>query len=90
MRWHVEGLDVQVVTLLLHQHRVGEALSQMRSHLTAFRVPPVELPPGPAAAHQAWLARQHAVLGDLLAARADPAALPMQVRMVSKTILTHL
>ncbi len=70
----------QVVTLLLHQQRVGEALGQFRGHMAAFRRPPLPLPAGAAAAHAGWLARQYAVVGELLATRVDPLLLPRQAR----------
>ena len=78
-----EGVSLQVVTLLLHQQRVGEALAQFRGHMAAFRRPPQPLPPGAAAAHAGWLTRQYAVMGELLATRVDPALLPRQVRLES-------
>ena len=69
-----------MVTLLLHQQRVGEALGQFRGHMAAFRRPPLPLPAGAAAAHAGWLARQYAVVGELLATRVDPLLLPRRAR----------
>lgn len=69
-----------MVTLLLHQQRAGEALAQFRGHMGALRRPPGPLPPGAAASHAGWLARQYAVMGELLATRVDPGLLPRQAR----------
>ncbi|KAK9807487.1 hypothetical protein WJX72_000478 [[Myrmecia] bisecta] len=79
-RWYevtavAEQVHVKVVTLLLHQHRTSEALAHFRHHITLFRKPPFEVPPGLAAAQWGWLARQYAVMGELLSSRVDPANL---------------
>ncbi|KAK9839808.1 hypothetical protein WJX81_003235 [Elliptochloris bilobata] len=73
-----ELVHLKVVTLLLHQQRVGEALAQFRGHMGALQRPPLPLPPGAAAVHAGWLTRQYAVMGGLLATRVDPALLPRQ------------
>jgi hypothetical protein len=73
-------LHVQVVTLLLHQHCVGEALAEFRAHIAAFQQPPLPPPPAAAAAHFAWLVRQYTVMAELLSMRVDPALLPTQAR----------
>lgn len=72
-------LAVQVVTLLLHQRRLGEALAQFRAHLGRFRRPAALQggPPAAAAVHAGWLARQYTAMAELLAARVDPAAVPV-------------
>ena len=69
---------LQVVTLLLHQQCVVEALAQFRAHIAAFRQPPLPPPPAASAAHNAWLVRQYTVMGELLGSRVDPALLPPQ------------
>lgn len=65
----------QVVTLLLHQRRLAEALQQFRLHIGRFRRPAAlqGAPPAAAAAHAGWLARQYAAMAELLAGRIDPA-----------------
>ncbi len=70
----------QVVTLLLHQQNVGEALQQFRAHVGWLRAPPLPLPPAAAAAHALWLQRQYGVMGELLSTRIDAGLLPGQVR----------
>ena len=70
---------VQVVTLLLHQQNVAEALGQFRAHMAAFRRPPLPPPPAAAAAHAAWLVRQYSVMGELLSQRVNAGLLPPQV-----------
>ena len=72
----------QVVTLLLHQQSVLEALAQFRTHIGWLRSPPASppQPPAAAAAHALWLQRQYAVMGELLATRVDAGVLPDQAR----------
>lgn len=72
---------LQVLTLLLHQHRSQEAAAHFRQHVAHFRQVPSQLaplPPAAAAAQQAWICRQHAVMGELVSTRVDPAHLPPQ------------
>ena len=69
----------QVVTLLLHQQRVQEALQQFKTHMGLFRRPPFTPPPAFAAAHWGWVSRQYAAMAELLTARADASLLPPQV-----------
>lgn len=76
--WALHRLD-QVVTLLLHQQSVGEALVQFSAHISRHRRPPLPPPPAAAAAHAAWLVRQHSVMGELLSQRVDSGLLPPQV-----------
>ena len=76
------SLLLQVVTLLLHQHRSQEALSHFQQHLATYRHPPPQLAPVPlaaAAAHWGWVGRQYQVMGELMNSRVDPAHLPPQV-----------
>lgn len=70
-----------MVTLLLHQQCVAEALAQFRAHIGAFRQPPLPPPPAAAAAHAAWLVRQYTVMAQLLSQRVDAGLLPPQVRI---------
>ena len=70
---------MQVTTLLLHQHRVTEALAQLQRHVELFRRPPPGVPPGYAAWHFSWVTRQYKVVGELLGGRVNPANLPAQV-----------
>lgn len=73
---------LQVVTLLLHQHRSQEALSHFQQHLATYRKPPSQLDPVPSAAaasHWGWVARQNQAMGELMSSRVDPAHLPPQV-----------
>ena len=73
---------MQIVTLLLHQQRVAEALQHFRSHMGLFKRPPF-VPPLPfKAAHWGWVSRQYAAMGELIS-RVDPSLLPPQV------ILSH-
>ena len=72
-------VGVQVTTLLLHQHRVTEALAQLQRHVELFRRPPPGVPPGYAAWHFSWVTRQYKVVGELLGGRVNPANLPPQV-----------
>ncbi|KAK9825992.1 hypothetical protein WJX74_003805, partial [Apatococcus lobatus] len=67
-----------VTTLLLHQHRVTEALAQLKRHVELFRRPPPGVPPGYAAWHFSWVTRQYKVVGELLGGRVNPANLPPQ------------
>lgn len=70
----------QVVTLLLHQHRAAEALTQFRTHMSLFRV--LSFPDAPhavQASHCAWVGRQYATMAELLASRVNPDHLPPQV-----------
>ncbi|KAK9904998.1 hypothetical protein WJX75_007420 [Coccomyxa subellipsoidea] len=73
-----ELVHLKVVTLLLHQQCVAEALAQFRAHIGAFRQPPLPPPPAAAAAHAAWLVRQYTVMGELLSQRVDAGLLPPQ------------
>ena len=70
---------LQVVTLLLHQANVPEALAQFAQHMGAFRRMPLPPPPAAASAHGAWLVRQYTVMGDLLSSRVEAGLLPQQV-----------
>lgn len=77
---------LQVVTLLLHQHRSQEALAHFQQHMGTYRHPPPRLAPVPLAAvvaHHGWVARQYQVMGELMSSRVDPAHLPPQVVLVS-------
>lgn len=67
----------QVVTLLLHQRRLPDAVAQFRAHLARFRRPReiAGAQPGVAAAHAGWLARQYAAMAELLRGRVDVSAL---------------
>ena len=78
---------VQVVTLLLHQQRIGEALTQFGTHMRLFRRPPFTPPPAFAAAHWGWVSRQYAVMGELLGTRMDPSLLPAQVCKIAGSFL---
>ena len=71
-----------MVTLLLHQQSVPDALGQFRTHVGWLRHPPATpaRPPAAAAAHALWLQRQYAVMGELLATRVDAGVLPDQAR----------
>ena len=78
-------VTLQVLTLLLHQHRSQEAAAHFRQHVAHFRQVPSQLaplPPAAAAAHQAWISRQHAVMGELVSTRVDPAHLPPQASLL--------
>ena len=73
---------LQVVTLLLHQHRSQEALTHFQQHLASYRHLPSQLAPAPtaaAASHWGWVGRQYQVMGELMSSRVDPAHLPPQV-----------
>ena len=80
----------QVVTLLLHQQCVAEALAQFRAHIGAFRQPPLPPPPAAAATHAAWLVRQYTVMGELLSQRVDAGLLPPQVRGVGQSTISAI
>ena len=75
-----------MVTLLLHQQSVPDALAQFRTHVGWLRSPPASPPPPPAAAaaHALWLQRQYAVMGELLATRVDAGVLPDQARRFAR------
>ena len=73
-------LHAQVVTLLLHQQNVADALQQFRAHVGWLRAAPLPLPPAAAAAHALWVQRQYTVMGELLSTRIDAGLLPSQVR----------
>ncbi|BDA49831.1 probable trafficking protein particle complex subunit 11 at N-terminal half [Coccomyxa sp. Obi] len=73
-----ELIHLKVVTLLLHQQNVAEALGQFRAHMAAFQRPLLPPPPAAAAAHAAWLVRQYSVMGELLSQRVDAGLLPPQ------------
>lgn len=81
---------MQVVTLLLHQHRSQEALSHFQQHLATYRRPPSQLDPLPlaaGAAHWGWTGRQYQVMGELMNSRVDPAHLPPQVARNTSLLL---
>lgn len=69
---------------MLHQRRLRDVLQQFQNHMGRFRTSPQLLAEGaPAAAraaHAGWLARQYAVMAELLASRVDPSALTDQVK----------
>ena len=46
-----------------------------------FRRPPFTPPPAFAAAHWGWVARQYAVMGELINGRVDASLLPAQVEL---------
>ena len=75
-------MHLQVVTLLLHQRRVPDALAQFRSHLRRFRAPPelAGAPDGANAAHASWLSRQYAAMAELLSGRVDLSSVADQAR----------
>ena len=66
-----------MVTLLLHQRRLPDAVAHFRAHLRRFRAPAelVGAPPAAAAAHTGWLARQYAAMAELLSGRVEASAL---------------
>ncbi len=77
-----------MVTLLLHQRRLPDAVAQFRAHVARFRRPRelAGAPPGAAAAHAGWLARQYAAMAELLRGRVDASALSAdQVRACRDT-----
>ena len=78
-----------MVTLLLHQQNVAEALGQFRAHMSAFRRPPLPPPPAAAAAHAAWLVRQYSVMGELLSQRVDAGLLPPQVPAHASDVISQ-
>ena len=43
---------MQLVTLLLHQRRLDDALAQYDAHHALFRAPPLRLPPAQVCAYQ--------------------------------------
>ena len=69
---------MQIVTLLLHQQRVPEALQQFKAHIGLFRLPPFTPPLPFACAHWGWVARQYAAMGELIG-RVEESLLPAQV-----------
>jgi len=82
------ALCLQVVTLLLHQHRSQEALAHFQQHMATYHHPPPQLAPVPlpaVAAHQGWVGRQYQVMGELMSSRVDPAHLPPQVANTKDT-----
>ena len=87
------AVRLQVVTLLLHQHRSQEALAHFQQHVSSYRHPPSQLAPVPLAvvgAQHGWVGRQYQVMGELMSSRVDPAHLPPQVLATPcKEILTH-
>lgn len=66
---------MQIITLLLHQQRLPEAIAQFKTHVGLFCQLPFESPPAFAAAHWGWVARQYTVMGELMAARNEASAL---------------
>lgn len=73
---------MQVVTLLLHQANVPEALKQFQQHMGAFKKMPLPPPPAAASAHGAWVLRQYTVMGELLSSRVEAGLLPQQVTCI--------
>ena len=73
--WPEVSIDLQVITLLLHQFRLAEALAQFKAHMSLFRQTPFESQPAFAAAHWGWVSRQYAAMGELMTSRTDLAAL---------------
>jgi Foie gras liver health family 1 len=68
------------VTLLLHQHRVADALAHFRLHMQQHRRPALPLPAAAAAAHWGWVSRQYCVMGELMRQRGAEAAQIQDVR----------
>lgn len=67
--------------MLLHQHNTTRALSQFKDHLKLLRKLPGREPPlAVQCAHLGWIARQYAVMADLLSKRSAPeGGLPTEV-----------
>ena len=72
---------MQVVTLLLHQQRLPEALAQFKEHMKLFRQLPFEAHPAFIAYHWAWVARQYSAMGELMTARNDSITLQVPLLM---------
>lgn len=73
--------------LLLHQQNTVRALATVREHLRLFRgVPMAGAPLEFRASHWGWVARQYAVMADLLSKRLPPeAGLPPEVILLCIT-----
>ncbi|CAD7704773.1 unnamed protein product [Ostreobium quekettii] len=81
VRRHVELTQVaeqvhfKLVMLLLHQHRLDDALQQFRLHMAKFRKIPDFFGPGGCATHWMWVSRQYEAAADLIRSKVDPEAL---------------
>ena len=75
--------------LLLHQQNTARALAQFRDHMRLLKgVPMKDAPGGFLGSHWGWIARQYAVMADLLSKRVPPeGGLPPEVGARSPQLL---
>lgn len=71
-----EQIHIKLMSLMLHQQRIPDALAQVESHISSFRHLPPGAQPASAAAHWSWARRQYTVAGELLGNRVSAETLP--------------